>query len=276
MGNYGMYGMKSYNTKKGKLWKEKKKNSISKSNDDQYNFVMSRALQLEDLERTGKINNTSGLLPYAFIPVEMRTSYTKKYFAMEEFETLKNSLFYMLKVYPFNPRDIVVTNRVKLNPIVMPDGSVTYDYLKDYHDTILARDNIVRHYLNNVIVVLCFEYVFPKYLFNLEMYNEVINTIMNFENIQNRAVILRTDIDNNRILFMVSNTIEDDRATETYQMLYENWQTKLYSGADILFTKHGNTTFNVLSKTLKNITDNYIRNSVIIKPSIFDMDDFKS
>ena len=257
MGNYGMYGFKNYNSKRGKNYIEKRNKEPMKTNNDYYGFVMQQTILLENLERSGNINNTCGLLPFAFVPRELRNTYTKKYFAIETFDILEASLNTMHSI-PFSKYDFVTTNMVNS----IPDENGQLHLKEDFCNTIKTRDDLTRGYLSNVIIAFCFECVLPTYLFNFQIYNDIIKTITSSLGFKSRAMIIRTDIANHRIMFIVSNVTEDNSAHEKYKLSFENQQRELYIGEDILLTKHGNVAFETLSNKIMFVMQAYINNLI--------------
>ena len=255
MGNYGMYDgiNKKYISKKGKNWYEKQKMSNShRLNDDTFfSFRFDKTQNLEEDERTN--NRPVGLVPFAFIPKEDRTGYTKEYFGIETLEVLRNSLDIMVNSIPYCVYDTISTFNIQTTTYTDEMGIVRPNIVNDYYNAVVTRDNLTSGYLSNTILAFCFAYYLPEnILFSDNVFGNIIHTISTFPSFCNRALLIRTDMNNNRILFMVSNLTENENDLEKYKNMYEMGIAKKYKGPDIELSKRGNYHFSRLETSIIN------------------------
>ena len=265
MGNYGLYGFKPYTSKKGKQWYQNSSKFISEygSLNSHYKFTDTLSAQLEEIERNNK--KFGGLLPFAPIPKNNRYSDSLNlYFAIEDDYILSESLKSIMSI-PFLNQDIIAVNKTNLSIVDYDEfGNPKYDYSSDIFNTIMTRDSLTRGYLNNKILAFCFEYILPNcFTYDLSIYFNMIDAIKNCVNFRDRTMLIRSDIVNNRVLFIVSNVIEDFDSLEKYKRLYNQCNLKQYKGLDILFTRHPEISYNTLESELNSILYCYI-DSVLI------------
>ena len=131
----------------------------------------------------------------------------------------------------------------------------------------MNTDSLTRGYLHNTIIAFCFEYVLPQQAaYDLSIYNSFIHDITSSLNFKDRIMLIRTDITNNRIMFIVSNIIEDSKSIDRYK---ENYDTRTrYVGSDILFTKRADLAYNTLDNKMTNTFQEYKSNvQIYIKKS---------
>lgn len=258
MSGYGMYGFKQYISKKGKDWYYNNTGSKYGAENAHFDFTRNKTNLLEEIEEDGKIK--IGLQPYALIPKESRWSTeTKLYFAIEDDSILLESLINLMNI-PFIHQDRIVFNNVnpKITGYDCYNMPMYNNIPMDVKEAIMNRDSLTRKYLSNKIIAFCFEYVFPYAAYDMSIYNNSINDILTSKGFKDRIMIIRTDITNNRILFIVSNITENTYALDRYMENYEtSGKEKKYKGSEILFTKRADTMYNTLDNKLYNTLQEY-------------------
>ena len=269
MGNYGMYGMTPYISKKGKKWYEKRASSIKTSDDDFFGFAYEKGIELDEMKESGK--RYTGLLPADLYPESLeRTAQTKDYFSIRDYEVLHQSLFNMLDIIPFDNYDIIQTLNINNTPLYDNNGVfIGYDSLQDFYKAVVNSDSINKHIFNNTIIAFCFSYNLPNNMtYNMGVFYNIIQSIMNCPDYRNRYIIARTDMNNNRILFIISNMVSDERTLNKYKAKYNN--NSKYYGSDIFFSKHGGRHFkdleNHIIKNYSNMDKVEIKKVEVDKP----------
>lgn len=269
---YGNYGYNLYTSKKGKNWYSNNICSKYGTDNTRFSFPKDKAMLLEDIESSNEIRY--GLQPYAPIPKKARYSdNTKLYFAIEDEKILLESLINLMNNIPFIPHDRIVFKNI--NPIITGydcyNNPIYDNIIMDVKNAIMNTDSLTRGYLNNTIIAFCFEYVLPQAAYDISIYDNSINDIMNSIGFKDRIMLIRTDIINNRILFIVSNIIEDSQVIDKYIDNYNafNSHKRKYKGSDILFSKRADTMYNILDNKLCDTLQEYSKNvKIFISKSI--------